>query len=90
MSVTSYDKLYIGGQWVAPEGTGQIEVISPYTEQVIATVPDGTVGDINRAVAAARAAIQSSRLWIIGALATVSDQHQQPGKACGETHRLQY
>ena len=56
MSVTSYDKLYIGGQWVAPEGTGTIEVISPYTEQVIATVPDGTVGDINRAVAAARAA----------------------------------
>ena len=56
MSVTSYDKLYIGGQWVAPEGTGTIEVISPYTEQVIATVPDGTVADINRAVAAAREA----------------------------------
>jgi betaine-aldehyde dehydrogenase len=56
MTVTSYDKLYIGGQWVAPEGTGKIEVISPYTEQVIATVPDGTVADINRAVAAAREA----------------------------------
>ena len=56
MSVTSYDKLYIGGQWVAPEGTGTIEVISPFTEQVIATVPDGTVADINRAVAAARQA----------------------------------
>ena len=56
MSVTSYDKLFIGGQWVAPEGTGTIEVISPYTEEVIATVPDGTVGDVNRAVAAARQA----------------------------------
>jgi len=56
MSVTSYDKLYIGGQWVAPEGTETIEVISPYTEEVIATVPDGTVADINRAVAAAREA----------------------------------
>ena len=50
------DKLYIGGEWVAPAGTGTIDVISPYTEQVIATVPDGTTADIDRAVAAARTA----------------------------------
>lgn len=54
VGVKSYDKLFIGGQWVAPEGTETIRVISPYTEEVIATVPDGTIGDINRAVAAAR------------------------------------
>ncbi|MDP9181852.1 MAG: aldehyde dehydrogenase [Actinomycetota bacterium] len=50
------EHLYIGGEWVAPSGTDTIDVISPYTEQVIARVPDGTTADIDRAVAAARAA----------------------------------
>ncbi|MEI8051666.1 MAG: aldehyde dehydrogenase [Actinomycetes bacterium] len=59
MGVQSYDKLYIGGEWVAPAGTDMIEIISPYTEQVIATVPDGTEADIDRAVAAARIAFDS-------------------------------
>jgi betaine-aldehyde dehydrogenase len=54
--VQTRDKLYIGGEWVTPAGTGTIDVISPYTEQVIATVPDGTEADIDRAVAAARTA----------------------------------
>jgi betaine-aldehyde dehydrogenase len=48
------DKLYIDGQWVAPAGNDVIEVISPHTEEVIATVPDGTPADIDRAVEAAR------------------------------------
>jgi betaine-aldehyde dehydrogenase len=48
------DKLYIDGQWVAPAGSDVIEVISPHTEEVIATVPDGTPADIDRAVDAAR------------------------------------
>jgi aldehyde dehydrogenase (NAD+) len=56
MAVRDYDKLFIGGQWVAPEGKGRIEVISPSTEEVVARVPDATEGDIDRAVAAARQA----------------------------------
>jgi aldehyde dehydrogenase (NAD+) len=48
------DKLYIGGEWVDPAGSDVIEVISPHTEEVIATVPDGTPADIDRAVDAAR------------------------------------
>ena len=52
------DKLFIGGEWVAPASSGTIEVISPVTEEVIGTVPDGSVADIDRAVAAARAALQ--------------------------------
>ena len=48
------DKLFIGGDWVAPSGSDVIEVISPHTEEVIATVPDGTPADIDRAVDAAR------------------------------------
>ncbi|HEX4250927.1 MAG TPA: aldehyde dehydrogenase family protein [Pseudonocardia sp.] len=59
MAVRSFDKIYIDGQWVSSTGTGTIEVISPRTEQVIATVPDGTPGDMDRAVAAARRAFDS-------------------------------
>ncbi|MGH9137747.1 MAG: aldehyde dehydrogenase [Acidimicrobiales bacterium] len=51
-----HDKLYIGGEWVQPAGSGTIEVISPHTEAVIATVPDGTPADMDRAVEAARRA----------------------------------
>jgi len=54
--VKSYDKLFIGGKWVNPQGTGRIEVINPTTEQVIASVPDGTEADLDLAVAAAREA----------------------------------
>jgi aldehyde dehydrogenase (NAD+) len=50
------DKLFIGGEWVAPASNRIIEVVSPFTEEVIATVPDGTEEDMDRAVAAARQA----------------------------------
>jgi len=56
VSVQVLDTLFIGGEWVRPEGTDPIEVVDPSTEQVVATVPAGTPGDIDRAVAAARAA----------------------------------
>jgi betaine-aldehyde dehydrogenase len=48
------DKLYIGGEWTVPAGTDVIEVISPHTEEVVGTVPDGTPADVDAAVAAAR------------------------------------
>jgi len=51
-----HDKLFIGGQWVAPAGREVIEVISPHTEEVVGRVPEGTTEDIDRAVAAARRA----------------------------------
>ena len=50
---------YVGGQWTAPAGTGRIEVRSPHTEEVIATVPDGTAADIDAAVGAARQAFDA-------------------------------
>ncbi|MDQ1520439.1 MAG: aldehyde dehydrogenase [Actinomycetota bacterium] len=54
-----HDKLFIGGEWVEPATTDVIEVISPHTEEVVATVPDGSVADIDRAVAAARDAFDN-------------------------------
>jgi aldehyde dehydrogenase (NAD+) len=56
MTIRDYDQLFIGGDWVAPEGTGTIEVISPVTEEVVGRVPDGTEADIDKAVAVARRA----------------------------------
>ena len=56
MAIRDYDRLFIGGDWVAPEGTDTISVISPGTEEVVARVPDGTEADIDKAVAMARRA----------------------------------
>ncbi len=49
-------QLYIGGEWVKPDGAGTIEVRSPSTEEVIGRVPEGTSRDADAAVRAARAA----------------------------------
>lgn len=51
-----HDRLFIGGEWAAPAGTDVIDVVSPHTEEVIGRVPEGTEGDIDAAVAAARRA----------------------------------
>jgi aldehyde dehydrogenase (NAD+) len=52
----SFDKLYIGGSWVAPAGSDTLDVIDSTTEEVFATIPAGLPADIDRAVAAAKAA----------------------------------
>ncbi|HEY6332709.1 MAG TPA: aldehyde dehydrogenase family protein [Blastocatellia bacterium] len=54
-----YDKLYINGEWVDPTGTGTLDVINSTTEEVMARIPEGTPEDINKAVAAAKAAFES-------------------------------
>ena len=55
------DRLYIGGEWVEPAGSGNIEVIDSTTEQVIGHVPEGTPEDVDRAVKAARAGFDAWR-----------------------------
>jgi betaine-aldehyde dehydrogenase len=51
-----HDKLYIGGAWLPSTGKGSIDVINPSTEEVIGRIPEGTVEDVAKAVAAAKAA----------------------------------
>ena len=53
------DKLYIGGEWVDPSGSETLDVINSTTEEVIGRIPQGTPEDVDRAVAAARAAFES-------------------------------
>lgn len=53
----AYDGMYIDGAWRPAAGPDVIEVVGPADEQVIATVPAGTVEDVDAAVCAARAAL---------------------------------
>jgi betaine-aldehyde dehydrogenase len=50
------DQLFINGKWVAPHGTGKIDVIHSATEAVMGTIPEGSVRDAEDAIMAARAA----------------------------------
>jgi aldehyde dehydrogenase (NAD+) len=52
-------KFYIGGQWVEPSTTDQLDVINPSTEQPIASIAMGGHADVDAAVAAAQAAFES-------------------------------
>jgi aldehyde dehydrogenase (NAD+) len=49
-------KFYINGEWVAPSTTDTLEVINPATEEPIATIAMGGKADVDKAVAAAKAA----------------------------------
>ena len=50
------DTIYVDGAWVPSTGTGTLEVVNSTTEEVMGTIPDGTPEDVERAVAAAKAA----------------------------------
>ncbi len=50
------DKIYINGAWVPSTGSGTLEVIDSATEEVFATIPDGTPEDVDKAAQAAAAA----------------------------------
>ncbi|MEV1287622.1 aldehyde dehydrogenase family protein [Micromonospora sp. NPDC049679] len=53
---TDRTALYIDGKWAPASGTASIPVENPATEEVLAHVPAATAADVDRAVAAARAA----------------------------------
>jgi aldehyde dehydrogenase (NAD+) len=56
--VRTYDRLFIGGLWVAPRSGRTFESLDPATDEVWAAVPEGDAADIDAAVAAARAALE--------------------------------
>jgi acyl-CoA reductase-like NAD-dependent aldehyde dehydrogenase len=66
-----HEQFYIGGEWVDPVGGGGVlEVIDSTTEEVLGRVPEGTPGDVDRAVAAARSAFE---VW---SQASVADRQE--------------
>jgi betaine-aldehyde dehydrogenase len=48
---------FIGGRWQKPAEPGTIDVFNPYTEEVMHRVAAGSSHDVDRAVAAAKAAL---------------------------------
>jgi aldehyde dehydrogenase (NAD+) len=52
----SAQRFYINGGWSAPASPASLAVVNPATEEVVAQVASGSAEDIDRAVAAARAA----------------------------------
>jgi aldehyde dehydrogenase (NAD+) len=70
------DKVFIGGEWVAPSSDEAIEVVNSTTEEVMGTIPACSATDADRAVAAARGAFdawsQSPREERAGYLAAIA------------------
>jgi phenylacetaldehyde dehydrogenase len=54
-------RLLIGGEWVEPQSSGRIPVMDPATGKEIAQVVDANASDVDRAVAAARAAFEKGK-----------------------------
>ena len=73
-------QFYIDGAWVAPLGTATLDVIDPSTEEAYTKIAMGTVEDVNRAVAAAKAAFpsysQTSREERIALLKKIAEVYQ--------------
>ena len=57
------DTIYIGGQWVAPSSTSKIAIQSPATGERVGSVIAAGERDVDRAVAAARAAFDDPSGW---------------------------
>ena len=51
-------QLYINGEWVDSKSNKTFPVYDPASEEVIAQAPDANADDVNRAVAAAKAAFE--------------------------------
>lgn len=58
-----YDRLYIGGEWIAPASSRTISVVSPSTEEFIGSVPEANDVDVDRAATAARTAFDDPLGW---------------------------
>jgi aldehyde dehydrogenase (NAD+) len=70
-----YLKFYINGEWVDPVQPKTLDVINPTTEEPFAKISMGSAADVDKAVAAAKAAFDSfsrttlqERIELIGAI----------------------
>jgi aldehyde dehydrogenase (NAD+) len=82
--MSNHLKHYINGAWVDPVKPGTIDVINPATEEVYTTIAAGSAGDVDRAVAAARAAFASfsqtskaERLALLKKLAAAYEKREE-------------
>jgi aldehyde dehydrogenase (NAD+) len=76
--MAEHNKFYIGGAWVNPEGGDSTAVVNPATEEAMYNVALGNASDVEKAVAAARAAwpafaatTQDERIALLGRIMEV-------------------
>ena len=76
-------KFYINGAWVEPAEAHDLEVIDPSTEEACAVISNGTSKDVDRAVAAAKAAFEGwkhtdpqKRLTFVEKILAIYNQRQ--------------
>ena len=63
----NYSSHFIDGAWIKPETAGLRDLVDPATEEAYATIASGGgIGDVNKAVAAARAACNAYSTFTIG------------------------
>ncbi|MCC7077385.1 MAG: aldehyde dehydrogenase [Acidimicrobiia bacterium] len=81
------EKVFIGGEWLDPSGSERIEVTSPHDGTPLGSTPAATEADIDRAVAAARAAFDegpwphldvAERASALSRLSTILQERAQP------------
>lgn len=58
-------QFFINGEWVDPVVESTIDVINPATEQVYTQISGGSAADVDKAVAAARAAFDTYSEWSV-------------------------
>ena len=77
----SYTNFYINGQWVAPAAPRLLDVINPATEQTVGQISLGSQADVDKAVAAAKAAFpafsQTTREQRIALLQAIIGEFQK-------------
>ena len=80
------DKLFIGGVWTEPSDPDLLDIASPHDRSVIGRAAQAQPADIDRAVAAARAAFDegpwpqaapAERIAVIRRLAALREQHAE-------------
>src|SRR5918912_4378964 len=54
-----HERIYVGGEWVEPHGSGTFDVVDATTEEVIGTTPAGDAEDVDAVVQAARAGFEA-------------------------------
>ncbi|HVZ00039.1 MAG TPA: aldehyde dehydrogenase family protein [Dongiaceae bacterium] len=82
--MSNHLKHYINGAWVDPVKAGTIDVINPATEEAYTKIAAGSAGDVDRAVAAARAAFpafsqtgKAERLALLKRIAAAYEKREE-------------
>ncbi|PVX81319.1 aldehyde dehydrogenase family protein [Paraburkholderia unamae] len=90
--MTNAKRFYIAGKWQTPESNAQIEVANPADESVLATIAAASAQDVDRAVAAAKAAFgvysrttfEQRERWLVKLLEIYNRRYDEMARAISQ------